>query len=241
MSRPHEHAEHTVYSSTVATQTISLYISAVHLLCILVSLILRTRTAANSCPSEPTMCWITLPPRGKNKSYRQLADDRDDVNSTVYFRRRERYTGVPSILQLVRPVTRVHYMTPAFSLPPEPRTPTPRYTGRRDEGFRIQTIHPLRAHPLKLHGPGKPRLDVAVTQPWPREREQKSSPLKEPMYHFQPIAPRREPFVDEIRRTTRVAIKEIKPERKKLRRVAGYEVLSKQVPWSWDCMSKSTQ
>jgi hypothetical protein len=58
----------------------------------------------------------------------------------------------------------------------------------------------------------------------------------EQLYRIQPIYEHRAP---EIRETTRIALREVRPvrERVRLRRVAGYEVLGRRVPWSWDCVS----
>lgn len=39
-----------------------------------------------------------------------------------------------------------------------------------------------------------------------------------------------------------MALREVRPEhrdRGRLRRVAGYEVLGREVPWNWDCVSSS--
>jgi hypothetical protein len=117
-------------------------------------------------------------------------------------------------------------------------------------------IHPLHLHPIprKLHGPGKKRAPA----PPPPSRcsplpSHSSSPShsREPIYRIQPfpnpstsppyrtIVAEPRPGVDEIRETTRVALRETRPERGRLRRVAGYEVLGKEMPWSWDCVSST--
>lgn len=52
-----------------------------------------------------------------------------------------------------------------------------------------------------------------------------------------------EPQTQEVRETTRVALREVRPsrtERVRLRRVAGYEMLGREVPWNWDCVSSVT-
>jgi hypothetical protein len=48
-----------------------------------------------------------------------------------------------------------------------------------------------------------------------------------------------EPAKIELRETTRVALRELRPDRGRLRRVAGYEVLGREVPWDWDCVSSA--
>ncbi|KAF2115176.1 hypothetical protein BDV96DRAFT_575004 [Lophiotrema nucula] len=114
--------------------------------------------------------------------------------------------------------------------------------------------HPLFLNPIKLHGPGKKRAPLPPRAP-PPSRE--PSRHREPIYHIQPIdantSRRRDrspptyhtqivsPLAIEVRETTRVALRDVYPrrerERRRLRRVAGYEVLSSRVPWGWDCVS----
>ncbi|KNG44316.1 hypothetical protein TW65_08667 [Stemphylium lycopersici] len=61
----------------------------------------------------------------------------------------------------------------------------------------------------------------------------------EPIYHTQIIAP------TAVRETTRAALRRVQTDRatrtatrNSLRRVAGYQVLGRQVPWDWDCYSE---
>lgn len=55
------------------------------------------------------------------------------------------------------------------------------------------------------------------------------------MYRTQIVEPALKE-VREVKDATRIALREVKPERGRLRRVAGYEVMGKDVPWDWDCV-----
>lgn len=101
-------------------------------------------------------------------------------------------------------------------------------------------MHPLHLHPVHLHGHGKKRVPQVAPRPPPPSR----CTSREPTYRIQPIVDPPhystvvvEPDVREIRETTRIALREARPERRRLRRVAGYELLGRDVPWSWDCVS----
>ncbi|KAF1848341.1 uncharacterized protein K460DRAFT_403630 [Cucurbitaria berberidis CBS 394.84] len=117
-------------------------------------------------------------------------------------------------------------------------------------------LHPLHLHPLhshhrhhdmpalRLRGPGRKRCPPPPGPPPPsrepsrcRPCSRSSSPLRprEPIYRTQIVEPA------QVRETTRVALGTVQPERHKsrLRRVAGYEVLGRDVPWNWDCVSST--
>ncbi|KAF2703111.1 hypothetical protein K504DRAFT_184100 [Pleomassaria siparia CBS 279.74] len=87
-------------------------------------------------------------------------------------------------------------------------------------------------HHHHLHGHGKKRAPAPYPPP-PSRCHSREPP--EPIYRTQVV----EPSSREIRETTRVALREVRPERERgrLRRVAGYEVLGRDVPWSWDAVS----
>ncbi|PVH94254.1 hypothetical protein DM02DRAFT_198761 [Periconia macrospinosa] len=109
----------------------------------------------------------------------------------------------------------------------------------------LHHLHPLHMHPLhhhsyhhhdthRLHGIGKKR--TSPTPPPPPSRSPSCPSPREPVYRTQLVEPR----VQEVRETTRIALREGRPDRRdrgRLRRVAGYEVLGREVPWSWDCVS----
>ena len=86
-------------------------------------------------------------------------------------------------------------------------------------------------HHDTLHGPGRKRVAITVPRPPPSSPD----PNCEPIYRTQVV----EPSSRDIRETTRIALREVRPDRQRgrLRRVAGYEVLGRNVPWSWDAVS----
>ncbi|CAI6334998.1 unnamed protein product [Periconia digitata] len=113
-------------------------------------------------------------------------------------------------------------------------------------------LHPLHMHPLHghshhhrnhhhhdtytLHGSGRRRASPGPPPPPPSRSPSSCPSPREPVYKTQIVEPR----VQEVRETTRIALREGRPERRdrgRLRRVAGYEVLGREVPWNWDCVS----
>ncbi|KAL6704135.1 hypothetical protein ACN47E_008695 [Coniothyrium glycines] len=125
-------------------------------------------------------------------------------------------------------------------------------------------IHPLHLHPIhghshhhhhhsqheshRLHGHGRKRCPSPPIPPPPtrdpsRHHSPPRSPSKcrtptqhpEPIYRTQIIEP------TSVRGTTRLALRTVESERPRgrLRRVAGYEVLGREVPWNWDCVSST--
>jgi hypothetical protein len=73
----------------------------------------------------------------------------------------------------------------------------------------------------------------------PSSRCSSDATSKDAIYRIQPIYERAAPR--EIQETTRIALREVRPQRTRLRRVAGYDILSRQVPWSWDAISRSSK
>jgi hypothetical protein len=102
-------------------------------------------------------------------------------------------------------------------------------------------MHPLNLphhhhHHWKLHGHGRKRSTAPSTSAPPPSRSPSSCPSShEPVYRTQIV----EPAKTELRETTRVALREVRPDRGRLRKVAGYEVLGREVPWDWDCVNSS--
>ncbi|KAF2649296.1 hypothetical protein K491DRAFT_208544 [Lophiostoma macrostomum CBS 122681] len=107
-------------------------------------------------------------------------------------------------------------------------------------------LHPLHMHPTRLHGHGRKRAQTPRPPPPSRRSSRSRERSRDPIYKIQTVdegalAGYRttvvEPAQHEVRETTRIALRETRPERRGLRRVAGYEVLAREVPWSWDCVS----
>ena len=109
-------------------------------------------------------------------------------------------------------------------------------------------LHHLRhAVPVvKLRGPGKRRCPSRPAPPPPTRDPLRCpppsgapppSPPHDPVFRTQLVTPQA------VRDTTRMALGTVESNRQQsqLRRVAGYEVLSKQVPWHWDCVSSTVQ
>ncbi|KAF2134586.1 hypothetical protein P153DRAFT_380403 [Dothidotthia symphoricarpi CBS 119687] len=113
-------------------------------------------------------------------------------------------------------------------------------------------MHPLHLHPLHgphhdhnipiitLHGSGHKRhSSLSLTPSRPPSRCRPPSPIcppaREPTYRTQIVEPAA------IRAQTIAALREVRPERARgrLRRVAGYEMLGREAPWNWDCVSSS--
>jgi hypothetical protein len=187
------------------------------------------------------MCWFTLTPTKARKHNRHSTDS-----------------------SCVEQLVRVHRSpSPRFS---EVRVKVPSISLELDEKHhghlhphlqhhhRHPHLHPLHMHPIhghhhhhhhghgmdigeireiKLRGGGRKRCPPPPCPP-PPSREPSRCPPREPIYRTQIV----EPTSAAVRETTRAALQAPK-HRSQLRRVAGYEVLGKQMPWDWDCVSDS--
>ncbi|KAF2845428.1 hypothetical protein T440DRAFT_277042 [Plenodomus tracheiphilus IPT5] len=121
-------------------------------------------------------------------------------------------------------------------------------------------LHPLHLHPIhdphpyrrhekssaKLHGQGRklsspspgpppPSRDPSTCRPRSRSPSSRPPASCEPIYRTQIVEPAT------VRETTRVALHSMQSGRRqsRLRRVAGYEVLGRELPWQWDCISST--
>ncbi|KAF1940708.1 hypothetical protein EJ02DRAFT_494266 [Clathrospora elynae] len=184
------------------------------------------------------MCWFTLTPKKpKIRHHHRPSTDSSCVENPVRVHR-----GPPS---------------PRFG---EVRVKVPSINVEVDEKYhhhlhpRLQHhhrhhLHPLHLHPIhnplhhlhphhhhdrqtdveviKLRGQARPRYPPPGPPPPSRE------PSREPRYRTQIVEPA------QVRATTRVALQQNRATSGRLRRVSGYEMLGKQVPWNWDCVSSS--
>jgi hypothetical protein len=115
-------------------------------------------------------------------------------------------------------------------------------------------MHPIHGHhhhhdldvsditEVRLRGPGRKRTISSPCPPPPTREPSRCPPLsrpREPIYRTQIVQPTTNTTT--VRETTRAALRSVQQERTRgaLRRVAGYEVLGKQVPWDWDCVSST--
>ncbi|KAF5849384.1 hypothetical protein GGP41_006267 [Bipolaris sorokiniana] len=117
---------------------------------------------------------------------------------------------------------------------------------------------PPKPEPAPAHPP--PPSCSSSSSPPPSTAPADTSPLippsipRDPIYHtqiIQPTSPRaraRGPGPSTVRETTRIALRtstatsnqpQQRRPRNNLRRVAGYQVLGRQVPWDWDCVSST--
>ncbi|KAI8939042.1 hypothetical protein NX059_004880 [Plenodomus lindquistii] len=122
-------------------------------------------------------------------------------------------------------------------------------------------LHPLHLHPVhnplhhhhlhgipgpKLRGQGRKRSSPSPAPPPPSQVPSTPPPHshapsaappspREPVYRTQIVEPAT------VRETTRVALRSTHTDREqsRLRRVAGYEVLGRELPWQWDCVSST--
>jgi hypothetical protein len=111
-------------------------------------------------------------------------------------------------------------------------------------------MHPLHLHPTYLHGHSTKRVPLPSNPPPSRTASPARSKSREPTYRIQPIsspAPRYKTITitpdqtrTEIQETTRTALRDARPRsERRIRRVAGYEVLGRDVPWNWDSVSSA--
>ncbi|KAF2240724.1 hypothetical protein BU26DRAFT_544717 [Trematosphaeria pertusa] len=173
------------------------------------------------------MCWITLSPAKRHHHHTHHSDPGSSVEELVRIRH-DAYNPRYSKVRIVAPSIVVeddHHHHHRHHLHPH--------------------IHPLHMHPIhnhhsvRLHGPGKKRCPPPPPPPPSRNPSRCREPDREPIYRTQIVEPAR---TQEVRETTRIALREVRPERRergRLRRVAGYEVLGREVPWSWDCVSSA--
>ncbi|KAH7115154.1 hypothetical protein B0J11DRAFT_510760 [Dendryphion nanum] len=206
------------------------------------------------------MCWITLTPKDKSKHNHHSSMENRQDSSIEYLVRRDRvsfesahHNHLPK-LRVATPSSHSDHHHHHHHIPRL-------HHGHHHHHHHLP--HPLHFHPIRLHGHGRKRTP---SPPPPsrcpsrgrsrsRSRNREPVPEADPIFRIQPIetprpryyeSPRStynttiiEPARQDVRETTRIALREVRPARRGLRRVAGYEVLNKQVPWSWDCVSST--
>ena len=189
------------------------------------------------------MCWITLSPKHKHHGHHHRHSDGSSVEGLVRISRStivdpESYRA--ERIRVLTPTT-ISVPTIARQVEKERRLDVHAHLHHHHPHLHplhmhphLPHLHPHRYHhhqPIRLHGPGKKR----GPPPGPPPPSRCPSKVREPIYRTQIV----EPNTREIRETTRIALREVRPERERgrLRRVAGYEVLGRHVPWSWDAVS----
>ena len=194
-------------------------------------------------PPEATMCWITLNPKRRKHHHNHHRDhDQDPSVEHLIQRNRVSFDVDAPIPTTLYPSHHHHQQERIRIVTPEPRHHHPHTHVHHRHHHHIRPLH---LHSTKLHGPGKKRAPPAPPPPSREPSRSRRSRSRDALYRIQPISvtnpPYRvviaEPETEEIRETTRIALRESRPRERRLRRVAGYEVLGREVPWSWDCVS----
>ncbi|KAF2477795.1 uncharacterized protein BDR25DRAFT_3999 [Lindgomyces ingoldianus] len=179
------------------------------------------------------MCWITLSPVMKRRLHPR--------------RKYRHHHHNPSVEELIQISSDNPIATTAYPSYRQQRvriiTPTlPIHSDHHHDRYH-HPHHRPHIPPDKLHGHGQKRVPPPPPPSPCSERvrvtiSESSGPRVRGARYGTVIA---EPGRQDIRETTRVALREATPawDRGRLRRVAGYEVLSAQVPWGWDCVSST--
>ncbi|KAF2195198.1 hypothetical protein K469DRAFT_743824 [Zopfia rhizophila CBS 207.26] len=172
------------------------------------------------------MCWITFSPPMKRKLH-----PHHHHHHHPHFHRHHHGSSVEELVRITHdaPVPTTAY--PSHPHHHKVRIITPTLPIHSDHHH-----HP-HLHPIKLHGHGKKRAPSPPPPSPCSERVRVSFPHSHDSRRERYRTVIAEPATQEIRETTRIALREVKPQRGRLRRVAGYEVLGRDVPWSWDCVS----
>ncbi|KAH7354585.1 hypothetical protein BKA66DRAFT_446641 [Pyrenochaeta sp. MPI-SDFR-AT-0127] len=194
------------------------------------------------------MCWFTLTPTsGKNHHHDRHSSDSSCVEELVRVHRSpsRRFSGVrvkvPSSVTMEIKDQHHHHLQPHLH---------PHLLHQHKHHLHPLHFHPIHGHRhhhdapvVRLRGPGTKRCPPPSPPPPSRDaskcppRSRSSSPARssEPIYRTQIVEPA------QVRENTRAALHTFHPERQRgrLRRVAGYEVLGREVPWNWDCVSST--
>lgn len=205
------------------------------------------------------MCWFTLSPAKSKKPRAPRSSDSSCVEQLVRVHSnpaRPRFTQVkvkvPSSVSMDMSEQHHH---PHHLLNHHHRHPHLHVDLDLDHHHRHH-LHPLHLHPIHplhhhhnhhdrssftLHGHGKPRASPPPNPPPPTRAPSRCPPApsphppRDPTYRTQIVEP-----TLQVRETTRTALQSTTDRtRGRLRRVAGYEVLSAQVPFDWDCISST--
>jgi hypothetical protein len=205
------------------------------------------------------MCWITLTPsKNKRKSTSSDCSSADIVR--VHHSPKPRFSDVTVSLPSIVTSTDDHHhhhhedllhLHPHVPEHLRPHAPLPHgLLHHHHRHPHLHPIHPLHLHPLApLHGPGKkiriehphpppPTRHSSRPPPAPSSSTSSSSssddacPPKEPIYRTQIVEPAA------VRATTRTALRDVRV-RGRVRRLGGYDVSGRSVPWDWDCVSST--
>ena len=210
-----------------------------------------TLISTSTASSRGDMCWFTLTPVKNKKRKRESADSScaEDL-VRVHHKSKPRFSDlkVKAPSSVTVDFEHQHYHHPQFH-------PLLHHHRHR------HPLHPLHLHPIhgphqlhhlhaipaiELRGPGRkrcappapppPSRDSSKCRPRPRAPSPAPCPPREPNYQTRIVEPAT------VRETTRVALRNVQSGRQqnRLRRVAGYEVLGREMPWQWDCVSSTT-
>jgi hypothetical protein len=212
---------------------------------------LRASTLASISPPHATdMCWFTLTPAKGKRQHRHSTDSScaEDLVRVHHSPKSPRFSDVrvrvPSISLEVEGGGNHHHA---------------HFDAHLNHHHRHPHIHPLHMHPIhgnhhhlgleiddmkevRLRGSGRKRTVSSPCPPPPTREPSRCPPPsrpREPIYRTQVVQPTTNTTT--VRESTRAALRSVQQERTRgtLRRVAGYEVLGKQVPWDWDCVSST--
>ncbi|KAF2012394.1 hypothetical protein BU24DRAFT_276464 [Aaosphaeria arxii CBS 175.79] len=196
------------------------------------------------------MCWITLLPKRKQvpKGGLHHHDDPNRHSHRNYILLNERGTShirhIRGIERSLVPSLCAHEHEQYDDRKFDKTEPLSRHN------FQPHLLaHSRRVHNGKLHGSGKKRArnfdqQEIRTSSLQRARDsfQPVSTGFQPRPIYAPITPLQTPAImapssERVRQVTRAALQEQRSGRvRNLRRVAGYDILSSDVPWDWNCV-----
>ncbi|OAL45086.1 hypothetical protein IQ07DRAFT_233575 [Pyrenochaeta sp. DS3sAY3a] len=201
------------------------------------------------------MCWFTLTPaKGKKQHHHDRhSTDSSCVEELVRVRRDPSPRFTPLRVKVPGGVSMEfedhHHLHPHSHLHPHLN----HHHNHHLHPLHLHPLHPIHGHhhhhhhhhglPVRLRGPGRKRCPPpsppppsrapSKCRPAPRSRSCSPARPREPIYHTQIVEPA------QVRESTRVALCNPERPRGRLRRVAGYELLGREVPWQWDCVSST--
>ena len=212
----------------------------------------RASTPALISPRRaPEMCWFTLTP-AKGKKQQRPSTDSSCAEELVRVRRSPASPRFSDV--------RVRVPSMSLEVGEGGGQDHVHFDAHLNHHHRHPHLHPLLMHPIHGHshhhhgpgivdikeghlrGSGRKRTISSPCPPPPTREPSRCPPPsrpREPTYHTQIIEPR--VSTTTVREGTRTALRNVQQERTRgtLRRVAGYEALSKSMPWDWDCVSST--
>lgn len=230
---------------------------------ILVTIVLPRRQHFTPCPRASIlvsiyprhaadMCWFTLTPAKGGKQHRPSTDS----SCAEELVRVHRSPASPRFSDV-----RVKVPNITLEVDEKGGHHHAHFDAHLNHHHRHPHLHPLHMHPIhghhhhhdlsmsditevRLRGPGRQRTISAPCPPPPTREPSRCPPAsrprpRQPTYHTQIVEPTTSTTT--VRESTRAALRSVQQERTRgaLRRVAGYEVLGKQTPWDWDCISST--